>query len=193
MSCMLTIISGGLNQGKTSYLLQHYLKERKGGGFVCRKTFLENVFTGYEIYNLQNGFSMPFICRNAYRPTGWDEICTMGDFSFSGKAFDYAESIVKKLILDKLNPVYIDEIGPLELQEKGFCSLFRLALDKSDEIHVAVRESCVEDVIRYFKISEYRIVDVAQGKNRAKAGHQQHRKSVFHYSRFETPCPPSYF
>lgn len=138
-----------------------YTKLKQGDGFLSKKIFAgpdDKTFTGYEITRLATGQSMPLAYKTGYIPGGWDEIYTCGPYCFSKAALEFAHGIIDELIDRGIAPVFIDEIGPLELRGKGFAPLFKKALDTREDIYVAVRNFCVSDVIEKFHIRDYQII-----------------------------------
>jgi nucleoside-triphosphatase THEP1 len=156
---MIHIITGELNQGKTEKALSIYSFTR-GDGFISRKIFKKNTFYGYEIVRLSTSESIPLAFKSGSTPFVWDEIFTAGSFSFSEKAFIFAESIIDEIIKGDANPVFIDEIGPLELEGKGFCNLLKQLLLTDKDIYITVRKSCLKDVIEAFKLERYEIISL---------------------------------
>jgi nucleoside-triphosphatase THEP1 len=157
---MIYIITGEINQGKTEKALSIFSCKR-GDGFISRKTFKNNIFNGYEIVRLSTGESIPLACRSDSTPLLWDEIYTVGSFSFSKKGFTFAESIADEIIKGDANPVFIDEIGPLELEGKGFFKILQKLLLTEKDIYITVRKSCLNDVIGAFKLEKYEIIPTA--------------------------------
>ncbi len=131
---------------------------KRGDGFISRKTFKNNIFYGYEIVRLSTGESIPLACKSDSTPLLWDEIYTVGLFSFSKKGFIFAESIADEMIKGDANPVFIDEIGPLELEGKGFFKILKELLLTEKDIYITVRKSCLKDVIEVFKLERYEII-----------------------------------
>ena len=60
----------------------------------------------------------------------------------------------------KPTPVFIDEIGPLELDGNGFFAGFKKILRTQRDVYITVRNHCVEDVINKFNIRNYTIIMV---------------------------------
>jgi nucleoside-triphosphatase THEP1 len=154
---MIYIITGEINKGKTEKALSMY-NFTGGDGFISKKIFKNNIFYGYEIARLSTNESIPFALKLDNIPPLWDEIDIFGSFSFSEKAFAFAESIIDEIINSDTNPVFVDEIGPLELEGKGFFNIMKKLLQTEKEIYITVRKSCLEDVIEAFKLERYEIV-----------------------------------
>ncbi len=155
---MVYLVTGGINRGKTSKIVSIYNETKSGDGFITKKIFRQDVFTGYEIVRLSNGNKMPFICKIGYEPDGWDEIFRYDIFSFSEKAFYFAENIINDILYNKISPIFIDEIGPVELGGQGFCDIFKEFIAADGIKYATVREACIKDVVSKFKIPEYKII-----------------------------------
>jgi nucleoside-triphosphatase THEP1 len=160
MNSRVSIVSGGIDKGKTQRMEAIYLQLKQGDGFLSKKMFTASrVFTGYEIVRMSTGEKMPLAYTTEYVPTGFDEIDRIGPFRFSGKALAFAGKIIDEAIDAHIEPVFIDEIGPLELNGKGFCTLLSKALAAGNELYIAVRSQCTADVISKFGIINPRILE----------------------------------
>ncbi len=163
---MIYIISGEIDQGKTREMISIYQQQqtKQGDGFVSKKIFPDDTdFTGYEIVRLSNNEKMSLAYRSQYVPPGWDEIYSCGPFHFSKAAVTFAEGIIDDIIARDINPVFIDEIGPLELAGKGFTPLLEKILKTQKDVYITVRNHCVEDVLKKFYIREYELIKVKNG------------------------------
>ncbi len=157
---MVTLITGKINGGKTSRILELYLDSENGDGFASPKVFNGGELAGYDLQRLSTGETVPFIRREGLTPAGWTEAFTFGDFSFSEAGLQFASGIIKSAIEDGNSSLFIDEIGPVELQGKGFAPLLEKALGSGRDVYICVRESCVEDVAERFHIGEFALIKV---------------------------------
>ena len=150
---MVYIITGEINEGKTQKMVSLYNQLNRGDGFVSKKIFnLDKDFAGYEIVRLSTGERLPLAYKRGFVPADWDEIFRCGPFRFSEAAFAFAENIIDDIIHRRIEPVFIDEIGPLELQGQGFSAILTKTLNAQKDVYIAVRNRCVEDVKKKFKI-----------------------------------------
>ncbi|MCK4641287.1 MAG: hypothetical protein KAU06_08115, partial [Candidatus Marinimicrobia bacterium] len=155
---MVNIITGNVNQGKTRYMRSLYEK-RGGDGFICAKVFDKNNFQGYDLVRLRTGKSTPFVRKNDAIPGDWDEMYRFGIFSFSGYAFTVADRIIAEIIEDGTEPIFIDEVGPLEIvEQKGFYKLLKRVLKLNREVYISIRNELVNELIKEFKINEPQII-----------------------------------
>ncbi|HDI82339.1 MAG TPA: hypothetical protein ENF18_00935 [candidate division WOR-3 bacterium] len=150
---MVFIITGGVNTGKTT-LFERIHKRQGGGGFSLPKIIVNNQFKGYWIKDLNTGEKTEFALIESM--DGY--LYKMGRFYFLPQGMEFARRIYKKAIETEEKNFFIDEIGPLELEDKGFSHIFRDALTSFENIYVVVRESCLDDVIREFGLNEYKLV-----------------------------------
>jgi len=150
---MVFIITGGVNTGKTT-LFERIHKRQGGGGFSLPKIIVNNQFKGYWIKDLNTGEKTEFALIESM--DGY--LHKMGRFYFLPQGMEFARRIYKKAIETEEKNFFIDEIGPLELEDKGFSHIFRDALTSFENIYVVVRESCLDDVIRKFGLNEYKLV-----------------------------------
>lgn len=157
---MLHIVTGQIDEGKTTKLLSIFDETKCGDGFINQKVFIDGVNAGQEIMRLSTREKRYFSFREGFLPDCWNEKYQYGAYSFSKEGYEFAEKVVWNVIRDTIEPVFIDEIGPLELGGKGFHDLFFALLKENMEMYVAVRESCVDDVIKKFGIENSRLIFV---------------------------------
>ena len=136
------------------------LYEKRGGdGFICVKVFDKNNFKGYDLVRLRTGESTPFARKNDAIPGDWDEMYRFGIFSFSGHAFTVADRIITEIIKDGTEPIFIDEVGPLEIvEQKGFYELLKRVLKLNRGVYISIRNELVNKLIKEFKIHEPQII-----------------------------------
>jgi nucleoside-triphosphatase THEP1 len=160
---MIYIISGAVDEGKTRMMAAIYTKLKKGDGFISKKIYEgpnPGVFSGYEIIRLATGQGKPLAYKTGHIPPRWDEIYACGPYRFSKAGLEFARGIIENIIDRDIAPVFIDEIGPLELTGKGFAPLLKRALKTGKDIYITVRNFCVADVIEKFALRDYEIIEV---------------------------------
>lgn len=154
---MIYIITGDINSGKSTYLLSLFYKNNMGDGFYNRKLFADSSYIGQEVIHLSTGNTCPFSYRSDYIREGWDELFTYQDYSFSHSGLLFCRDIINNM-LNNNQPAYIDEIGPLELQEQGLYDDFRRLLQTKKDIYVVIRNRCLSEVLYKFEIKQYIIL-----------------------------------
>ncbi len=158
------IITGETDAGKTTELLRRYheLPEGTADGFASTKAFSEQgAFEGYDLKRLATGERVPFI---RLKPAG--AIPTEGSFVFDRFLFfrdplAAAEKAISDLISDPLiRTVLLDEIGPVELQGKGFCKSLQNLLASDKELYLCINRKNLAPVAKRFGIGTYQLIEV---------------------------------
>ncbi len=154
---MVLIVTGRIDTGKTGRLLS--LHRKSGGtGFLSVKTVRNGVLHGYDLVQIDDmSKRVPFARYRDLVADDWNEAFHYGPFSFSRSGLEFGISIVEHAIDNGISPIFIDEIGPVELEGMGFSSIFRRVLNAGMDVVVACRENLVDDVIEHFKIRDWRL------------------------------------
>lgn len=155
-----TIITGKINSGKTGKMLELYSETLTGGGFLCIKRIEDDIHTGYDLVFLPEDISMPFIRKNQFFKKSDKTVFNTGDYFFLKNTFMYAEKIISRLVKQKTGPVYIDELGLLELEKKCFYKSALKVIKKNIPLITCVRKNCLSSIIDLFKLKEYEIIEV---------------------------------
>jgi nucleoside-triphosphatase THEP1 len=148
---MITIVTGEIDSGKTRYLKKLYEKDHKGDGVLSLKHYNNDRCIGYNLYHLRSEEQKGFIRLKTDLPKDWIEQHNIGRFSFSEEGFNFGEKILKNI---KAGPVYIDEIGPLEIWEKkGFYNILKELVKKHSDLFLTLRPSLIDDLHDEFELS----------------------------------------
>ncbi len=157
---MITIIVGALDSGKSTKMTEIF-RQKGGDGFVSSKRFDGEIFTGYDLVRLTTEERIPLARVLPSRIDGFE----YGRFIFSKKAFDYAERIYREIIAARSSPIFIDEIGRIELDGRGFDNIFRRLVLSEAEIYFCARDAFLEKIVEAYRIRNPRIQIILQGGN----------------------------
>lgn len=171
---MIHLITGAVNQGKSTRLLSIYRSLQRGDGFYNHKIYHQGNFVGQEIVHLVTGESRLLSFRNGFIPHGksfipdgsclfpddWDEECRYDAFRFSREGLNFGREIIRNALERQLEPIFIDEIGPLELAGKGFYEILKTFIAASTDIYLVVRINCLPEVIDKFSITRYQVISL---------------------------------
>ncbi len=150
---MVTLIVGPINSGKTTQMAALH-REKGGDGVLCPKFMESGVHRGYDLVHLATGETLPFARFSDSLPKNWHEAFTFGPYSFSTRGQEKAAEIIEKAIEAGISPIFIDEIGPVELQGQGFAPLLRRLLQGEQDTIVSVRDFLLEQIINFFEIKK---------------------------------------
>jgi nucleoside-triphosphatase THEP1 len=143
------ILTGKIHSGKTTLVQKLCTALKKENiyinGLLSKAFFTGEVQNGYDGMDIQTGESFPLL-RTEGKPS-WERI---------GPYFFIPEGLVKakKAILNfkESDITVIDEIGPKELEEKGFWPELSYALDHAQKILIVIRETLLSRFILRFKV-----------------------------------------
>jgi nucleoside-triphosphatase THEP1 len=157
----MVIITGDRSEGKTSFLekIILLLKEDKVGisGFLSSVTFEDGVKKGYDLLNLETGERTVFIRTEEFP----------GSKKFRKYYFGQEGLIKGKRILSELQEIsssilIIDEVGPWELEDKGWAAELQNLLSlRSYRMVWVIRKEILEDALKKWKLQDALIIDVA--------------------------------
>ena len=152
------ILTGPVHSGKTSLLKRaaEALEERgiPVHGFLSESVWDRDQAIGYNLYNLQNKRSLPFI-----RKKGEDEWENIGAYFFLPSGLDKAKRIISSHTSKKW--LFVDEIGPLELLEKGLWPALKHSFAiPPQRIICVVRAQILDNFLAKIKNPDIHIFDV---------------------------------
>jgi len=138
-------------------MASYYHHHKKGDGFIAEKHMKDNRVEYYDIVQLSNGRRMPYILheKNLQRQMVRYQI---GPYCFLESAMSYIISSVDYMVQAHISPIYLDEIGLLEINHQGFYHLLSKLLSKNIDLVLVVRESLLNAVLEVFSIHKYEII-----------------------------------
>jgi nucleoside-triphosphatase THEP1 len=148
------IFTGAIQTGKTTSLAEWSGKRPDVFGI------LTPVVNGKRVF--MNAHTLEQFPMEA--SAGEAQVLTVGRFIFSMANFEIAAQIIREAI-QKEGWLVIDEIGPLELKEKGFSEVLKEAIaaaNKKQNLLLVIRESLVKEVIEYFHINDHIPISIAE-------------------------------
>ena len=148
------IIHGKINQGKTTRIKEiiSYLKENNKtiGGFYAEKIIQNKQVIGYDMVLISTNESFPFL-----RLSGTENQQKIGPYYINDFTLVEGTNQIKKSIINKVDVIIIDEVGKLELHNKGwFIALEKLFTTFTGEIILAVRTDFVKKIIQKWNLKE---------------------------------------
>ncbi len=134
-----------------------------GDGFISPKLFVDGAFIGYDLMRLSTGETVP-LARIIGTPDAADiEGFAFGRFAFSKAAFDYAEGGYEKIIAANIAPIFIDEIGPIELDGGGFDIIFRRLLKSGLDLYAVIGKSRIDSAMERYAIEKRKTIYISDG------------------------------
>ncbi len=168
------ILTGEKHEGKTTFArdLAAELKNEghSVGGFLAPGTFERGRRKDFEILALETGNSKP-LCSIAN-----SEGEQIGSFGFYASGQTYGHQLLTPENALRLDYVFIDEIGPLEMKGRGWTpSIDKLMEDTPAILIWIVRKSLVEAVTKKWRIYNVPVFDIHENST------SQVKKRLFQY------------
>lgn len=156
---MIYILTGPINTGKTSWLIDDFKKRKNADGFACRKVRINGVHIGYELVHLRTGETCQFIRKIEYIPEDWNEAFRLGiHYSFNKEGHAFATRITDEALNNHVDFFYLDEVAHLELKGQGFADILKRVLVSKIDMLLVVREALVEKITDAFEIEDYKVI-----------------------------------
>jgi nucleoside-triphosphatase THEP1 len=157
---MINIITGKINSGKTTSLKKHYNDSQKGDGFIAKKRMKKGVVHSYDIVRLSNNDAQLLVIREDFY-NGIEKVaCKVGPYLFLEKSLTYVENEILKMIKNNVSPIYLDEIGQLELYDQCFNKVFNQIVQSKADCFITVKEDLVDEVIRKYKLTNVNVITI---------------------------------
>ncbi len=146
-----TIITGDRHSGKTTRLLKYIETLKNNGvsvaGIVAVGTFKNNVRDSFLLKDISTNIEKPFMSR-----IECDNCDKIGRFYINNETYKWGLIVVEGAIKSNVNTIVIDEVGMLELNEKGWHTVLKEALKTDKNIIITVRDKFVDDIILKYGI-----------------------------------------
>lgn len=135
-----------------------YELDQLGDGFVAVKHMLKDKVHSYEAMRLKTKKRLPFIIRDEFAYEDFRVNCQIGPYLFNQDTIDAVNMAISQMIKDKVSPIYLDEIGLLELEGKCFDHILRKLVASKLDLVLSIREDLVEAIVQKYQINEYEVI-----------------------------------
>lgn len=157
---MIHIVTGKLNSGKSTKLGSIYNQLQKGDGFISVKRMHYDKVHGYEIMRLSTKTFYPLVIREEFSHEKMDVACQIGPYLFLEDTLKLVEQEIETMINNSISPIFLDEIGQLELYDKCFNNIFKKMVNSNLDVYITVREDLVDQIVDKYQINEVNIIKV---------------------------------
>ena len=156
------IVSGSVGEGKTTFI-KNLINLFSGnnikiGGIFSERVISDSLVTGYDVVNIETGEKEVFLRQN--EDCGSEKI---GRFTICQKGLAMGNSVLHSQVSCKDTIVVIDEVGMLELRNKGWAdSLDGLVRLSGNHLLIGVRDIYLESVIKRWNFAGANIFYVSK-------------------------------
>lgn len=156
---MIHILTGPVHSGKTTLLrnvtTQLIHQNIAVDGFLSLYTENKGEFIGYDLFDLKQETRIPFIRKEGKK--SWQ---TIGPYRFIPESLGHAQNIIRRST--KADVCVIDEIGPLELEEKGLWPALNKVIALSmPEFILVVRETILDKWLGRLEEKSVQLFDIS--------------------------------
>ena len=151
------IIHGNKNQGKTTQVkrvIKHLLNKNKTiMGFYSEKIIINDIVIAYDLITVPQNEKYPFL--NSIKKNKQQ----IGSFFIDKHAITKGFSQIEKAIINNTDYVIIDEVGKLELDNKGWnIAIEKLLYEFKGEIILSIRTEFIEEIIEKWKLKNIKLI-----------------------------------
>ncbi|MCB2219636.1 MAG: hypothetical protein KQI35_04510 [Bacteroidetes bacterium] len=156
------IVTGESGSGKTTTLFKLYnalLSEKiEVAGILAPGTWKDNQRDLFELVNLLTGDRIVYCQRDPV--DSWEPI---NHFYINPEGQSFGEKTLHWKHIQNAKVIFIDEIGPFEMQGKGWApSLEAILLNLDVPLVISVRKSLINEVIGYWNLNVQGIIDASK-------------------------------
>lgn len=155
---MLRIITGSIHSGKSKRLMALFESEKKGDGYVAIKRIIQGKIAGYDAMRLKTLEKFPLVVKEEYLEEPFVSECQIGPYLFSHSAMEQIYDTFDECIKKRIEPLYFDEVGLLELEGKGFDRLVKTLISSGLDLVLVVRNEFLEGFLKRYQVKEFLIV-----------------------------------
>lgn len=155
---MKTIVIGKINDNKTTTMLELYKKRGTGDGFVSIKHMIQDTVHSYDAMQLSTHEQRLFIKRDIFYDNDFRVCCKLGPYYFSDETMAWIKETMLTLAQRGVTPLYLDEIGVLELDNKGFHDVLKTLVSMNVDLVLSVREDLVDKIIKHYNLNDVTVI-----------------------------------
>lgn len=137
----------------------HFAHQQKGDGFVSIKTMKDDNVLYYELERLSTQESRLFIIHTEHDTRRFSQYKALGPYIFDLNVLIDVEAVIDGFIHNRIEPIYLDEVGILEAKKEFFFPIIKKVLDSNLDLIITVRESLVKEIIQVLGVTQYTILE----------------------------------
>ena len=157
------VLTGKIHEGKTTFasIIAEAAKKAglKVGGILARVEIINEEIIAYHVEDVKTGKRKKLITKepvNEYDDHFWS-------YFFLKEGMEFAQKCLSNEYLSDVNIVIIDEVGAMELENKGYDKpLSILLISNIPAIILVIREQFIEKICKKYNITPMQIVRVGE-------------------------------
>ena len=150
---MVVIVTGNINSGKTTRMKALH-QELGGDGFVMEKTMDKETVKSYHTRRLTTDEARLLVLREGYEDPSFKEATRIGPYRFDTETLHWVEASMRELMMIDRSPLFLDEVGVLELRGEGFDRILGALADYQAPVYISVREDLIRDIVKRYRFKQ---------------------------------------
>ncbi len=159
---MITIVTGKINEGKTTALKLLYHKDKKGDGFIAIKKMDGQNVHSFLATKLSTKEQQLLMLHKSYYSESFISAGKTGPYLVNLFTLSWVEKSIEKMIEKRVEPIYLDEIGMFEYEGYGFNRIFRKMIESNLDLIISVRKEFLDIIIKHYDLKDVEIVEVSR-------------------------------
>lgn len=154
---MINIVTGSIHSGKTETLRSIYHSLKSGDGVLSLKVMVDGDIYGYDAYFISKDESIPYMIHKNHYHNQFETTGSIGPYFFDRAVMDRIQKHVTMAIETGVMPIFIDEVGRLELSGDGFDKIVKDIVNKDIEAYITINENLLDEVRSSYGFNNFRI------------------------------------
>lgn len=159
---MITIVTGKINEGKTTALKLLFHEHKKGDGFLAVKKMDGTNVHSFLATRLSTKEQKVLMLHKNYYSESFIGAGKIGPYIVNLFTLNWVEKSIEKMIEQKIQPIYLDEIGTFEVLGYGYDRIFRKLIESKLDLIITVRSDFVEQVKQHYNLKDVEVVHVSR-------------------------------
>jgi nucleoside-triphosphatase THEP1 len=139
-------------------MLSLYNQHHLGDGFVALKKMDKEKIVGFDCLHLSTQKIFPYAIHDYYYNNQFQTTTILGPYHFNEDTLLMIEKTFDELISLNISPLYLDEVGQLELNNQGNAKILQKLIDHHCELYLSIREEFIEKFVQKYHLNEYQII-----------------------------------
>lgn len=154
------LITGDINTGKSTKTYAYSKNFPMANGFISIKTMSGIDVYKYDLLELKTKESVVLAYKDPYFQSQFKSTQSLGEYHFSDDAFQWAEKRVDEWLTSHVYPIFIDEVGKLELEGYGFHQIIIKIINYKHDCYFTIREAFIPEFIIKYQIKTYSVLNL---------------------------------
>ena len=159
---MITIVTGKQNEGKTTLLEKIYQENKKGDGFVSVKKMDGPRVHSFTATKLSSMEQKVLLLHEHFYMDSFVNAGKMGPYYINLLTITWIEKSIIKMIEEKIEPIYLDEVGMFEIRGYGYDRILKKMIESDLDIIFTARTEFLEQIKAHYNLKNVKVIQVTR-------------------------------